>query len=305
MPAELRFDGRVAIVTGAGGGLGRQHALLLAHRGASLVVNDLGSSVTGHDHDVGPAHQVAEEINAAGGHAIASTESIATPEGAESLVNEAVDTFGRVDILVNNAGILGDAPFEDMTPEVLEPVLDVHLRGAFYVTRPAWRLMLRQSYGRIVNTSSSSGLYGMFHQSNYAAAKMGLVGLTRVLANEAAGYDIKVNALAPTAWTRMNKMQMPAEWEDKLRPELVSPMVAWLVHEDCPVNGEIYAAGGGYAAQVFIGLTKGIFEQEITVETVRDRFADVRDRRGFREPTFPSDEFFDILDRLGVDNPLK
>src|SRR3981081_2303241 len=182
--ADLGFDGKVAITTGAGGGLGRQHALLLASRGAQLVVNDLGGSVSGEGGSEGPAQSTAKEIEGLGGVAVADTNSVATPEGGEAVVQTAIDAFGRVDIVINNAGILRDKTFHNMTPDLLNPVLDVHLKGAFYVTRPAWIKMREQNYGRVLNTSSNSGILGNFGQSNYGAAKMGLVGFTRVLAAE-------------------------------------------------------------------------------------------------------------------------
>ena len=202
---ELGFDGKVAIITGAGGGLGKQHALLLASRGALVVVNDLGGAVDGTGADVGAAQLVVDEINAAGGEAVADANSVATPEGGAAIVQTAIDAFGRVDIVVNNAGILRDKSFDNMNPELLDPVIDVHLRGAFHVTQPAWKHMREQNYGRIVSTSSSSGLFGNFGQANYGAAKMGLVGFTRVLAVEGAKYGIKANAIAPLALTRMTE----------------------------------------------------------------------------------------------------
>src|SRR5437868_9472097 len=197
--ADLGFDNRVAIITGAGGGLGREHALLLASRGAQVVINDLGGSISGEGGDAGPAHTTAKEIESLGGVAVADTNSVATPEGGEAIVQTALDAFGRIDIVINNAGILRDKTFQNMTPDLIDPVLDVHLKGAFNVTRPAWIKMRAQNYGRVVNTSSNSGLLGNFGQSNYGAAKMGLVGLTRVLAVEGAKSNIKVNAIAPVA----------------------------------------------------------------------------------------------------------
>ena len=174
--ADLGFDGKVAIVTGAGGGLGREHALLLAGRGAMVVVNDVGGAVDGTGGDAGPGQQVVDEITAAGGEAVLDTNSVATPEGGAAIVQTALDTFGRIDIVVNNAGILRDKSFHNMTPDLVDPVIDVHLRGAFYVTQPAWVHMREQSYGRIVVTASSAGIFGNFGQANYGAAKMGLVG---------------------------------------------------------------------------------------------------------------------------------
>src|SRR4029077_10869736 len=225
----------VAIITGAGGGLDREHALLLASRGAQVVVNDLGGSVSGEGGSEGPAHTTAKEIEDLGGVAVADTNSVATPEGGEAIVKTALDAFGRVDILINNAGILRDKTFHNMTPDLLNPVLDVHLKGAFYVTRPAWIKMREQNYGRVLNTSSNSGILGNFGQANYAAAKMGLVGLTRVLAAEGAKHNIKVNAIAPVARTRMTE-DLLGSLANNVDPALASPIVAWLVHEDCPVT---------------------------------------------------------------------
>src|SRR5580704_10976320 len=234
--SELGFQDRVAIITGAGGGLGRQHALLLASRGAQIVVNDLGGSVTGEGGSEGPAQATTQEINDLGGVAVADTNSVATPEGGAAIVQTALDAFGRVDIVINNAGILRDKAFHNMTPDLVDSVLAVHLRGAFNVTRPAWVKMREQSYGRVLNTSSNSGILGNFGQSNYGAAKMGLVGLTRVLAIEGAKHNIKVNCLAPLAWTRMTEDSFGERMGDRFRPELVSPVACWLVHEDCQVS---------------------------------------------------------------------
>jgi NAD(P)-dependent dehydrogenase (short-subunit alcohol dehydrogenase family) len=292
--AELGFDGKVAIITGAGGGLGREHALLLASRGAQVVINDLGGSVSGEGGDAGPAHTTAKEIEALGGIAVADTNSVATPAGGEAIVQTALDTFGRVDIVINNAGILRDKAFHNMTPDLLDPVLDVHLRGAFFVTRPAWARMREQNYGRIVNTSSNSGILGNFGQSNYGAAKMGLVGLTRVLAAEGARHNIKVNAIAPVARTRMTEELLGAMAE-RLDPALVSPIVAWLAHEDCPVTGEIYSAAGGRIARMFIGLTEGYYNPKLTLEDVRDQFDRIRDESGYIVPSGPGDEFAQLL----------
>ena len=293
--ADLGYDGKVAIITGAGGGLGREHALLLASRGAQIVVNDLGGGVAGGDSgDLGPAEQVVKEIEAAGGVAVADGNSVATPEGGEAIVQTALDAFGRVDIVINNAGILRDKTFHNMTPEFVDPVLDVHLRAAFWVTKPAWLKMREQGYGRIVNTSSNSGILGNFGQSNYGAAKMGLVGLTRVLAAEGAKYNIKVNALAPVARTRMTE-DILGPLADKLDPKLVSPIVAWLVHEDCPVTGEIYSAAGGRIARFFIGLTEGYYNEHLTLEDVRDNFEQIRNEDGYIVPSGPGDEFGQLM----------
>jgi NAD(P)-dependent dehydrogenase (short-subunit alcohol dehydrogenase family) len=287
--AELGFDGKVAIITGAGGGLGRSHALDLARRGALIVVNDLGGAADGTGSSESAAQKVVDEIKAAGGEAVANYDSVATPEGGQAIVQSAVDTFGRVDIIINNAGILRDTSFKNMTPDQLNPVLDVHLRGAFYVTQPAWQLMRDQGYGRIVNTSSGAGIFGNFGQTNYGAAKMGLVGFTRVLAIEGAKNNIKANAIAPVARTRMTEDILgPAA--EKLAPELVTPVVTYLAHEDCPVSGEVYSVGGGRVARVFIGVTPGIFDAELTAESVRDGFDEIRKEDGYEVPANLNEE---------------
>jgi NAD(P)-dependent dehydrogenase (short-subunit alcohol dehydrogenase family) len=288
--AEIGFDGKVAIVTGAGGGLGRQHALLLAARGARVVVNDLGGSVTGEGADQGPAEKVAQEIRDAGGEAVSDGNSVSTPEGGEAIVQTALDNFGQIDIVVNNAGILRDKTFHNMTPDLIDPVIDVHLKGAFYVTRPAWIKMREQGYGRVINTSSNSGILGNFGQTNYGAAKMGLVGFTRVLAAEGAKYNIKANAIAPLARTRMTEDLM-GDAVSKLDPEFVAPVVAWLAHQDCPVSGEVYTVGGGRVARFFIGMTNGYYSPNLTLEDVRDHWDQIRDESGYTVPNGPGEEF--------------
>ena len=293
--ADIGFDNKVAIITGAGGGLGREHALLLASRGAQIVINDLGGTVDGSgDGNEGPAHTTAKEINDLGGVAVADTNSVATPEGGEAIVQTAVDAFGKVDIVINNAGILRDKAFHNMTPDLLEPVLDVHLKGAFYVTRPAWKLMREQNYGRVINTSSNAGILGNFGQTNYGAAKMGLVGFTRVLAVEGARNNIKANAIAPIARTRMTE-ELLGPLAEKLDPSLVSPLVAFLAHEDCDVSGEIYSAAGGRIARMFIGLTHGYYNPELTLEDVRDHWDEIRSEEGYITPSSLSDELQQVL----------
>lgn len=287
---DIGFDGKVAIITGAGGGLGRSHALLLAQRGARVVVNDLGGSVSGEGADKGPAEKVAQEIRDAGGEAISDGNSVSTPEGGEAIVKTALDNFGQIDIVVNNAGILRDKTFHNLTSDLLEPVIDVHLKGAFYVTRPAWLKMREQGYGRVINTSSNSGIIGNFGQSNYGAAKMGLVGFTRVLAAEGAKYNIKVNAIAPIARTRMTE-ELMGDAVAKLDPEFVSPVVAWLAHQDCPVTGEVYTVGGGRVGRFFVGMTKGFYKADLNVEDVRDHWTEIRDETDYSVPTTPTDEF--------------
>ena len=294
---ELGFGGRVALVTGAGRGLGREHALLLAGRGARVVVNDAGGSVAGEGADPGPAARTVAEIEELGGVAVADSSDVATPEGGEAAVASAMAAFGRIDVVVNNAGILRDKAFHNMTPEVLEPVLDVHLRGAFWVTRPAWVHMRRQGYGRVVCTSSSSGILGNFGQSAYGAAKAGLVGLTRVLAAEGARHNIRVNAVAPLARTRMTEEQL-GSMAGRLHPRLVSPVVAWLCHEECPVSGEVYAVGGGRVSRFFTGLTPGIFDPDLSVEGVRDRFEAIRAQEGYTVPGSLTEELAELFSRF-------
>ena len=294
---EIRFDGRVAIVTGAGGGLGREHALLLASRGAEVVVNDLGGATDGTGASAGPAERTVKEIEDLGGVAVADTSSVATVEGGQAIVDTALDTFGRVDVVISNAGILRDKAFHNLTPELLDPVLDVHLKGAFHVVRPAWVKMREAAYGRVLLTASNAGILGNFGQSNYGAAKMGLVGLARVLAQEGVRFDIRTNVLAPIARTRMTQ-DLLGPLAPKLDPGLVAPVAAWLVHEDCPVTGEIYSAGGGRVARFFIGLTEGYANPALTPEDVRDNFDEIRDETGYRVPGGVADELSWLIERL-------
>ena len=295
--ADLGFDGKVAIITGAGGGLGRQHALLLAQRGALVVVNDLGGNIDGTGGDASAAQKVVDEIKAAGGEAVADHNSVATPEGGAAIVKTAVDTFGRVDIVINNAGILRDKSFHNMSPDLMNPVFDVHLKGAFHVTQPAWVLMREQGYGRIISTSSAAGIFGNFGQTNYGAAKLGLVGFTRVLAVEGAKYNIKANAIAPLALTRMTEDLMGA-LADKLDPSQVSPIVAWLAHEDCPVSGQVYSVGGGRIANVFFGETQGYTKPGHSLEDVRDNWEAIMSQKDYFVPQNLAEETAAFFNKL-------
>jgi NAD(P)-dependent dehydrogenase (short-subunit alcohol dehydrogenase family) len=298
-PVDLGYDGKVAVITGAGGGLGRSHALELAKRGALIVVNDLGGSVDGQGGSHTAAQQVVDEIAAAGGEAVANYDSVATAEGGQGIIQTALDAFGRVDIVINNAGILRDAAFKNMTPELLEPVIDVHLKGAFYVTQAAWQHMRDQNYGRIVNTSSAAGIFGNFGQTNYGAAKAGLVGFTRVLAVEGAKNNIKANAIAPVAKTRMTE-DLLGPMADKLDPAFITPVVAWLAHEDCPVTGEVYSCGGGHVARIFTAVTPGWTDTEsLTVEDIRDHFDEIREEDGYAVPANLTEELMGTLKALG------
>lgn len=283
--AELRFDGRVAVVTGAGQGLGRQHALELAARGAKVIVNDLGGALDGTGASAGPAAAVVEEIRKNGGEAVASPDNVATPEGAQAIVGTALEAFGRLDIVVNNAGILRDKSIKNMAPEEFDQVIAVHLRGSFLVTRAAWPHLRERAYGRVVMTSSPAGLFGNFGQANYSAAKMGLVGLTKTLALEGAKYDIKVNAIAPIAWTRMTEELLPPEYKDRLGVDLVTPVVLWLAHEDNDATGEVYSVGGGKVARVFVAEATGFAARDgLSAEDVRDNWRQVNDTESFIVP---------------------
>lgn len=283
---DMRFDGRVAIITGAGGGLGRSHALELARRGAMVLVNDPGGSLDGSGGSSTAAQRVVDEITAFGGQAAANYESVATPGGGQAIVSAALAAFGQVDIVVNNAGILRDKAFHKMDQTMIDLVIDVHLKGALYVSQPAFRLMREQGYGRIVNTSSASGLFGNFGQANYGAAKAGLAGLTRVLALEGAGYGIKVNAIAPIASTRMTEGIL-GELATRVSPDSVSPLVAYLAHEECSVSGNVYSVAGGRVARIFTAETQGVVLPKISAEAVRDRIMDI-DHSGEHDHHLPT-----------------
>ncbi len=254
----IRFDGRVAVVTGAGGGLGRQHALALAARGAKVVVNDLGGTLDGNGGTPSAAQAVVDEIRAAGGVAMASGASVTDAQAVQAMVDEAMREWGRIDILVNNAGILRDKSFAKMTLDDFRLVVDVHLMGAVNCCKAVWEVMRAQNYGRIVMTTSSSGLYGNFGQSNYGAAKMALVGLMQTLSIEGAKNDIRVNCLAPTAATRMTEHLMPEAVLKLLQPEAVTPGLLALVADDAPTRA-ILCAGAGAFERAHITLTPGVF----------------------------------------------
>jgi NAD(P)-dependent dehydrogenase (short-subunit alcohol dehydrogenase family) len=265
--STLSFERRVVVVTGAGGGLGRCHALEFARRGAQVVVNDVGASVDGTSQTSSAAQAVVDEIVASGGAAVASTDSVSTPDGGRGIIGTAVDAFGRVDVLVNNAGILRDAAFKNMTAEQVDAVIDVHLRGAFHVTSAVWPVMREQNYGRIVMTTSGSGLFGTFGQANYGAAKTGLVGLMNVLAIEGQRNGILVNAISPIARTRMTEHTM-ADLVKDASPEQVTPVVVFLGHEQCERTAHIYRVGGAHVSRVFLAETAGIDEPGLTAESM-------------------------------------
>ncbi len=294
------FQDRVAIVTGAGGGLGRSHALLLARRGAAVVVNDLGGARDGTGESMSPADTVVAEIREAGGAAVASYDSVTSPQGGEAIVQTALDEFGRVDVLINNAGILRDVTLINMDWEALDAVLAVHLKGAFYVTRPAFRQMKEQGYGRVIVTASNGGLLGNFGQTNYGAAKMGLVGFMNVLKLEGAKYDIKVNAIAPLARTRMTE-DLLGPLADKLDPDKVSPVVAYFASEECAFSGDIWSVGGGSVSRMFVGVTEGWFKpggETPTVEEVADHVNEIRSADGYAVLASATDEFTKLGSKL-------
>ena len=278
---SIRFDNRVAIVTGAGNGLGRRYALDLAARGAKVVVNDLGGARDGSGGSVTAAQAVVDEIVAAGGEAIASGASVTDADAICAMVEEVKAKWGRIDILINNAGILRDKTFTKMTLDDFRLVLDVHLMGGVICTKAVWDLMREQAYGRILMTTSSTGLYGNFGQANYGAAKLGLVGLMKTLALEGAKYNVKVNTVAPLAATRMTEDLMPAELLAKMGPETVSPASLYLVSEDAPTNVILNAGGGGFEA-AHVTLTKGVHvtADAMKPETVAEAIAKIRDRDG-------------------------
>jgi NAD(P)-dependent dehydrogenase (short-subunit alcohol dehydrogenase family) len=277
---DVRFDGRVAIVTGSGVGLGKQHALLLASRGAKVVVNDPGGSVDGTGSANAVADQVVAEIKQAGGEAVASYASVADEASAQSIIDTAVKTWGRVDILVCNAGVLRDKAFNNMTMADYEFVNQVHHFGTAFCVKAAWPIMRKQAYGRIVVTTSGSGTVGNFGQANYGAAKMAVNGLINVLRHEGAKYNIRCNAISPSAYTRMTESLLPPDVAPWMKPELVSPAVAWMCSEECDQNGEILAATAGGYARVQYFVSEGVqFDpaELVTIEMIRDSIDKIRD----------------------------
>ncbi|MCP3986193.1 MAG: SDR family NAD(P)-dependent oxidoreductase [bacterium] len=297
MSDEIRYDGRVAVITGAGGGLGKTYALELGRRGAQVVVNDLGGSSDGTGGSSSMADETVKQITEAGGTAVANYDSVATPEGGEAIIQTAVDNFGKIDIVINNAGILRDASFAKLEPANLEIVLDVHLRGAFYVSQPAFRVMKENGYGRFLFTASAAGIFGNFGQTNYGAAKMGLVGLSNVLAVEGAKYDIKSNTIAPIANTRLTK-ELLGPIADKLDPECVTPLSCFLVSEDCQLTHEVFSVGGGRFARIFIGLSPGWvagLDAKPSIEEVAAHMDEIRNTDDYIIPESIADEMKSIV----------
>ncbi|MBI5505758.1 MAG: SDR family oxidoreductase [Deltaproteobacteria bacterium] len=273
------LSGRTAVITGAGGGLGRTHAILFAKHGANVVVNDLGGKFDGSGKGSEMADSVVAEIKAAGGNAVANYDSVATAEGAAGIVKSAIDAFGRIDILVNNAGILRDKSFVNMTDEDWDIVFAVHVKGTYYCTKAAWPLLREQKYGRVVFTASASGIYGNFGQSNYSAAKMGLIGLGQTLALEGEKYNIRVNTIAPMAASRMTESLVPPHILEKLKPECVSPLVVYLCSEAIDVNGEVYEVGAGAVSRIEWLRSKGVAMRpdQISVEAVAAAWKQIND----------------------------
>jgi NAD(P)-dependent dehydrogenase (short-subunit alcohol dehydrogenase family) len=312
---KVRFDGRVAIVTGAGGGLGRTYALDIAKRGGAVVVNDLGGTFDGKGSSNSMADQVVDEIRTAGGQAVASYDSVATPAGGAAIVQKAVDSFGRVDVVVNNAGTLRNAPFEDLPDSTLDMMLDVHLKGAFYVTRPAYRLMKAQKYGRILFASSAAGMLGNDEQAAYGAAKAGLVGLMNVLSQEGRQYNVLCNALLPTAMSRMAGAMSDGLMQkvgglygpvyDKVgnsgNPEFVTALVTYLVSEACQSTHAMYSATNGRFARAFVGMTHGWMgprDVPATADDVAANFEQVSSTERYFIPESLTDEFVHLIARI-------
>ena len=271
---ELRFDGRVAVISGAGRGLGRAYALLLASRGAKVVVNDNGSAIAGAAEDRGPAESVVEEIRRQGGTAIVSTASVASPDEATQIVRDAIDAFGRIDIIVHNAGNVRRAPIHEMSDEAYHSVVNVHLSGGFYLARAAIPHMREQRYGRFVLTSSIGGFYGNANVVNYCVAKAGLMGLSRAIAIENAEFGIQSNLILPGAVTRLSEGIDTSQFPP-MEPDKVAPMVGWLAHESCDRSGEIFAAVAGRMAKFEIAETQGVFAQDWTIETIAARLDEI------------------------------
>jgi NAD(P)-dependent dehydrogenase (short-subunit alcohol dehydrogenase family)/acyl dehydratase/putative sterol carrier protein len=298
--AEIRFDDRVAVITGAGAGLGRVYALEMAKRGARVVANDLGGARDGSgEGSSSPADQVVDEIRALGGEAVANYDNVATVEGGENIIKTALDAFGTVDIVINNAGILRDKSFLKMEPEHWQAVLDVHLNGAYHVTRPAMAVMKEKGYGRILMTTSAAGLYGNFGQTNYTAAKMGLIGLMNTLNLEGQKYNIQVNTIAPVAVSRLTEDILPPDFIDKLKPELVAPMALYLVSEQCPVSGHIYNAGLGCFNRAAMvtgpGAIVGDGQEIPTPEQLAAQWKKIADLEGAKEYQGVNEQIGDVL----------
>jgi len=297
--ADISFDGRVAIVTGAGAGLGKTYALELAKRGCKVVVNDLGGSRDGTGGSKAAADTVVDEIKAAGGDAAPNYDNVATVDGGKNIVKTAVDNFGKVDIVINNAGILRDKSFIKMEESNWDAVVGVHLKGAYCVTQPAFAIMRENGFGRVVMTTSGAGLYGNFGQTNYAAAKMGLIGLQNALKIEGAKYNIKINTIAPVAASRLTEDVMPPEFFEKLKPEFVTPLVVYLSSEACEDSGYIFNCGMGWYSRTAIMMASGALigdgSRDITVEEVRDSWKKIVAMDGAKEVGSVQETFGEMM----------
>ncbi len=274
---DLRFDGRVAVITGGGRGLGRSYALLLAAQGAKVVVNDPGMEMSGSGAEPGVAEQLVQEIKAAGGEAVANTDSVATPEGGQAIIQSALDHYGRIDILIHNAGNVRYGSIREISYEDFRSVVDVHLMGAFHVVKAAFPHMCDANYGRIVLTSSIGGIYGNNRCVNYGIAKSGMIGLSNIAALEGEEFNVKSNIIVPSAVTRMAEGIDISQYPP-MEPELVAPTVGWLAHENCSVSGEMIASIGGRISRAFIAETRGVYRPSWTIGEVGEAMATVHDK---------------------------
>lgn len=294
---SLRFDDRVVIVTGAGNGLGKSHALDFARRGAKVVINDLGGGIAGEGASKSVAQTVVDEIKAAGGEAVANTDSV---ENGDKIVQTAMDAYGRIDVVVNNAGILRDASFAKMTDADWDIIYRVHLYGSYKVSKAAWPHMRNANYGRIVMTTSVAGIYGNFGQANYAAAKLGLFGLAQTLAIEGASKNIRCNTVAPTAASRLTATVLPKDVLDALKPEYVTPTVVLLGHETCPVSGELFEVGGGWVSQTRWEQTQGVFfRDDFTAEDLQAKWDQATSFENARHASMISETKSGVEERTG------
>jgi NAD(P)-dependent dehydrogenase (short-subunit alcohol dehydrogenase family) len=288
--SELRFDNQAIVITGAGRGMGRTHALELAARGANVVVNDLGSDSDGNGSSPSPAQSVVDEIVASGGSAVANTDSVATSEGCDALIAAAIEQFGRIDAIIHNAGIVTFVPVAQLDDATLDPMVAVHLLGAIRLTRAAWPHLVSFGGGRILYISSAAGLFGVRRLAHYGSAKAAVAALAKLVALEGQDLRIRANALAVFATTRLTEASMAdeperLEWSRRyMRPELTTAAAAWLVHPDCPATGETYHALGGRVSRVFMAETRGYAHLDLTPELVRDHFAEIRSTDGWYEP---------------------
>jgi len=274
---DLRFDGRVAVITGGGRGLGRSHALLLARQGAKVVINDNGSAIVGDGTDAGPAQALVDEIKALGGEAVANTDSVATPEGGAAIIQTALDAFGKIDVLIHNAGNVRYGSLSEISYEDFRAVVDVHLLGAFHVVRPAFPHMMAQQYGRIVLTSSIGGVYGNQRCVNYGVSKSGMIGLNNIAALEGENSNVKSNIIVPSAVTRMAEGLDISQYPP-MEPELVSPTVGWLAHEDCTITGEMIGSIGGRISRLYVAETVGVYRPGWTMREVGELMPAIHDK---------------------------